>query len=341
MMREYVSRLADLDYDADIAISIATADHFRPFENKKNFLFTMFETPDLPKSYIEGIGKADHIIVPCTWLKGVFRRHTTKPVSVCREGVEVEKFTYKERMAPVYGQKFRFLWVGAPNPRKGYFSVAEICKVIMQNPDVEIYIKTTVPNIDWKDAQRKVKKERKKLLKHPKGEAVIQRVLEGNYWEIGNKVFRKGPHENIIIDTRNLSIEELVELYHSAHAFIMPTTGEGFGLTLAEAMATGLPCIATSYSGTADFFNDDVGYSIRYKMTDIELEHYNLKTQCAVPDTNDLLAKMIFVFRNYGLALRKGRRASERIKNKFTWLKAAQRLVEIINGDNNGAYNKN
>ena len=67
---------------------------------------------------------------------------------------------------------------------------------------------------------------------------------------------------SMVIDQRNISTEELRELYNSAHAFILPTSGEGWGLTLTEAMATGLPCTWTHWSGPVDYADNKTGYPL-------------------------------------------------------------------------------
>ena len=52
MMREHVSKYVRLTGDAPTALTIASADKFRPVQGKFNFLFTMFETEHLPASYV-------------------------------------------------------------------------------------------------------------------------------------------------------------------------------------------------------------------------------------------------------------------------------------------------
>ena len=47
----------------------------------------------------------------------------------------------------------------------------------------------------------------------------------------------------------------LRDLYAAADAFVLPTRGEGWGLPIAEAMAMGLPVIATNWSGPSAYLS--------------------------------------------------------------------------------------
>ena len=48
----------------------------------------------------------------------------------------------------------------------------------------------------------------------------------------------------------------LEPLYTAAEMFVFPSIYEGFGLPVAEAMATGLPVVATSADGVRDVVAD-------------------------------------------------------------------------------------
>lgn len=52
------------------------------------------------------------------------------------------------------------------------------------------------------------------------------------------------------------SDEDVLALYNSASAFVMPSTKEGFGIVFAEAAATGLPVIGGNKDGSVDALAD-------------------------------------------------------------------------------------
>ena len=330
MMRRHIQKYVELDdkCESEICLQIVPADKFVPVFGKFNVIFTMWEFLDLPDSYIEGINKADLIIVPCSFCKDLFKKYTDKPVEVCWEGVDPEIYRYHERKPTV---PFRFLWVGAPNPRKGYNLILESVKIIEQLGNVEMYIKTTVPRMNWIQTLVNVWKKRHEIFSSKARRMSFWRMLARIPTpQIADKVTRYGKHKNIIFDTRKLPLADLLELYNSAHCFILPSYGEGWGLTLCEAMATGAPCIATSHTGTADFFDEKVGYVIAHDIRTQEMGNYKLTTSGYAPDTRSMLDQMFTVIRDYPKALKKGRAASKRVLQDFTWDRSAQRMTEIL-----------
>ena len=329
-MMDYGARYIDYDDDAPVALHIVSADYFRPIPGKINILFSMWEFLDLPPSYIKAIEQADAIIVPSTFCQTVFKQYTSKPVYICFEGVDEKQFVYHQRQKPL-ADKFRFLWVGAPNPRKGYPIILETIKVFEQHKGIEIYLKTTVPEINYWTMIRNFFKNWRSILHDGKKWVSLGRMLTRMPRpSLSNSVKVMGRHKNVIFDTRLLSKTDLVKLYNSAHCFVLPSLGEGWGLTLIEAMATGCPCVAPMHTGIADFFDWNTGYIIKCETRDFNLENYNVKTKGFVPDTLDCAEQMIHVFSNYKEALRKGRRASEKVRSLFTWDRSARRLAQIL-----------
>ena len=61
-----------------------------------------------------------------------------------------------------------------------------------------------------------------------------------------------------------------------------PSFGEGFGLTMAEAMATGCPVIYTPWSAMTDLADESCGYPVRYT-----LMRHDLAARACNKDTQD------------------------------------------------------
>jgi glycosyltransferase involved in cell wall biosynthesis len=335
MLKKYAGKYFDYDDNAKVAFHIVSADHFKPIEGKKNILLTMWEFDELPKTYIEAIQKADALIVPSSYCKEVFQRHYHKPISVCWEGIEPEMYPYKERSIPRNGEKLRILWLGAPNPRKGYQVVQGLIQAFQKVKDVEIYIKTTIKKTTWRYALSYFLRNWKRIcIEDGKPISLKRMLLKVPTPSLYNTVKVYGDNKTVIFDTRKLPYEQMKDLYHSAHIFVFPSFGEGWGLPLCEAMATGCPCIGVDYTGCRDFFDTSVGYNLKHKIFLDKLKNYgNLEVGVRVPDVSDLLTKIIYVAQHYSEALKKAKKASERIHSKFTWEKSGKRLYEIIRGE--------
>ena len=68
---------------------------------------------------------------------------------------------------------------------------------------------------------------------------------------------------------RALDLEMMAELMHAAEIYASPHCSEGFGLTIAEAMAMGKTVVATDYGGSGDFLSADCGFPVRYQLAPI------------------------------------------------------------------------
>ncbi len=343
MMKKYGARYFKYDENADIALTITSGDLFQPVPGKFNILFTMWEAPEVPKSYIGAMQFADLILAPSRFCRDLFLPITNKPVEVCQEGIESDIFPFHRRKFPVFSkhEKFNILWVGTLNPRKGYHAIMEIAKLIEAVPKLQLYIKITaqkelvVPEYLKLDLRCLDRMRQSSLAEWFK---IIGHTERFYVPEIAGKIQVFGKHKNIIFDARKLSFNKLAQIYNSTHVFLMPHRGEGWCLPLAEAMATGCPCVATGVSGCMDFFDETVGFPVKYKIKEKKVPYFHIKRKVFVPDTKDLIGNLWNVYDNYQSALEKGKQASARMHTEFTWKKSARRLYEIIKKAQDGCY---
>jgi glycosyltransferase involved in cell wall biosynthesis len=76
-------------------------------------------------------------------------------------------------------------------------------------------------------------------------------------------------------------------LIRDADCYVSLHHAEGFGLTIAEAMAYGKPVIATGYSGNMEFTNANNALLVRYAVNDVaHHDDFYGPVRWAIPDVN-------------------------------------------------------
>jgi hypothetical protein len=118
--------------------------------------------------------------------------------------------------------------------------------------------------------------------------------------------------EDIHIVDRSLSAEELNGLMAACDCYVSLHRAEGFGLTMAEAMAIGKPVIATGYSGNVDFMNGENSYLVDFTIGRVgpDCEIYPPEGQWAEPSIEHAAELMGRVCRGPEEARTKGKTAS-------------------------------
>src|SRR5436305_469366 len=113
-----------------------------------------------------------------------------------------------------------------------------------------------------------------------------------------------------VID-RSLTGDEKDALMAACDCYVSLHRSEGFGLTLAEAMAMGKPLIGTGYSGNVDFMNEDNSFLVDYEMTLVGpgCEIYPPEAEWAEPSVGHAAELMRRVYERPDVAARIGARA--------------------------------
>lgn len=295
----------ELDDRAPIAVHLCHPTNFKPLPGKKNILATMFEMAPVPDEFPEGFKKADAIIVPSKFCYELFRPLTDKRIKICKLGFDPFYYTFEPRHWTPMEKPFRWLWVGAPNPRKGWpalinawawliaFSRRERLRFSWDDPSfIELYMKTSL------------------------------QATQG-------QIIQHEDYPNVTLDSRRYeATEDLAALYHSAHAFVLPTQGEGYGLSAQEAIATGLPVVTSGYGAQTEFLKNDAYYHT-YTFETLK-DKYGIPLRAACPDVASLAKCMLHVVANYEEALYKAASGALRIHRKYTWEHAARQLIIAI-----------
>ncbi len=122
-----------------------------------------------------------------------------------------------------------------------------------------------------------------------------------------------------VID-RSLSGSELNGLMAGCDCYVSLHRSEGFGLTMAEAMAIGKPVIGTGYSGNLDFMNSQNSYLVEYELSRVgpDCEIYPPEGTWAQPSVEHAAQLMRQVVERPQEAAATGARAREDIARELS-----------------------
>ncbi|OLF18343.1 FkbM family methyltransferase [Actinophytocola xanthii] len=123
-----------------------------------------------------------------------------------------------------------------------------------------------------------------------------------------------------------LSGEEVAKLFETADAYVSLHRSEGFGLTVAEAMAHGLPVVATDYGGTAEFLTAETGWPVPYRLVDVGPgnEPYPRDAHWAEPDIDAAAAALREIAADPVAALRRAAAGRQHVLTSRPATRAAE-----------------
>jgi hypothetical protein len=116
---------------------------------------------------------------------------------------------------------------------------------------------------------------------------------------------------NIVIRDGYVSSDDYFSMLDSCDCYVSLHRSEGFGLTVAEAMALGKPVISTAYSSTLEFANESNSFLVPAQLTEVG-EHappYPPGSHWAEPDVAAAAQQMVRVYTDPDAAAAVGARA--------------------------------
>jgi glycosyltransferase involved in cell wall biosynthesis len=291
---------------------------FRRFDGARALVQILpWEYGTLPRSWIDGLraGGGDEIWTPTEYCRTMFLEAGIAPerVVVVPNGIDPDVFSPDRPVEPypvAARRSFAFLYVGGVLPRKGVDVLLEAYgRAFARGDDVTLVLKLFGTRTFYQ---------------LPDGGASLREFARAP----------RAPHLVVIDD--EIGTEDLVRIYRSCDAFVFPYRSEGFGLPMLEAMACGVPVIATAGGAADAFLDDDVAYRIPSERRPLSgvLRGEELAGEgwWLEPDADALAATMRHVVAHRDEARAKGMRGAERARRDWTWDRAAAVAAERLRG---------
>jgi glycosyltransferase involved in cell wall biosynthesis len=301
---------AEPDPEADFAVCIGPLDQTHRVLGRYRIAFHAWETTVLPTHHRHVLADFDEIWTPSRWGREVVIANGFQAdrVHVVPEGVDTALFAPNAAATDAVGggAPFRFLCVGKWEERKGIAGLVKCFRSTFDQAEAELVLHVHnpyLPGFTIEDALSRVD------------------VAPGSLPPVtpSPPVSRGG----------------MAALYRQCDAFVLPTRAEGWGLPILEAMASGLPVIATHYSAPVDYLDATNGYPLNVAaMTPVyDPFFYSVGEwlgDWAEPDWNHLRQRLRQVFEAQGEARAKGRKARQDVERLWSWEKAAEAAVHRL-----------
>jgi GT2 family glycosyltransferase len=266
--------------------------------------FTMMETTGIPEDWVNQANQMDEVWVPSHFNQQTFRDSgVRRPIYVIPLGVDPNYF-HPAIAARKPGDRFVFLSVFEWLERKA----------------PEVLLRAYTEEFSRADDVVLVLK----VYNHDQRVNVQQQVA-------ALRLKQNAPPIAILLN-QDIAAHQMGSLYRSADCFVLPTRGEGWGMPILEAMACGLPVIATDWSAQTEFFHAGVGYPLRIKglVPALTKKAYYAGFRWADPDLEHLRYLMRYVYEHSDEARAVGQRAALEAASRWTWSHAVDRILERL-----------
>lgn len=268
------------------------------WKGQKVCLLTMWESTRLPEGFRDALDNFDVVMVPSMQNVELFSQYHPN-VKYVPLGVDPDVWQYRERTTP--DRYFRYL-IGGRGARKG----------------TDLAVKAFREVRTWWESNGRPAPEPRLLMKNPRAE---------EFWRSDG---------SIEMISGRISQAEEVELYASAHCYLQPSRGEGFGLQPLQAIAQGCPTILTNAHGHGAFAN--LGWGLGTTLSQSDYFIYGDAGLWWEPDLDELIENMKWIYENYGNAELMARDCSRRALFEFTWENTTKAFLDAIGRENLTPY---
>lgn len=236
-----VRRLARRTGPYDTVIVHTPAHHLPKFRepNRRNIGVVAWETERVPRNWHAPLAAMDELWVPSTFCEQAFTRATRTKVHVIPHPIPSFEYQGPRDLPGVDPNVFLFTAIFEWSDRKNPFGLlAAFRDAFSGMKDVALFLKIGT-----------------------RFGAVPSRVLRD---------LRKRCRDvNVIACLEDVSESTMRRIFARSDALVSLHRAEGFGLTLAEAMAASVPVVATGYSGNLDFMDETCAYLVPHRLVPV------------------------------------------------------------------------
>lgn len=284
----------------------------------------MYEFTKVPSPWLQHKDDVDEIWVPCRFVYWVFEHagFPSEKLQIIPEPIDVFQYdpavvspivlprdlskdwnqASNYALEPSTAMHFNFFSVFKWEDRKGWdILLRAYCGAFSRSSNVSLYLSTYIYG-----AARDASLVLEKIRTYVENDINIS-------WDVV-------PHIHVI--SEQLTEADMVQMYASVDAFVMPTKGEGWGLPAVQAMSMALPTIVTNWSGIVDFASGDNSFLI--PLSDVEelplASPYGFETGklWGVPNALKLRETMLQVATDPAEAYRRGAKARRDVVAQFS-----------------------
>jgi len=290
-----------------VAVVYGQGDVFRRNRGRYRIGYTMLEVDGFPAEWVRQANEMDEVWVPTEFnAEGLRRTGLKRPVHVMPLAVDTDHFHPGIRAHPNPTGDFVFLSNFEWGERKAPELLLKVFNQTFRRSEPVVLVCKVI--------------NRNGAVSVPREVAALGLSASG-----GRIAF---------LSNRDYPYHELGSLYRSADAYVSAGRGEGWDMPLMEAMACGLPTIATDWGAHTEFVHAGISYPLRARGTvpAQALCPYYDGFSWADPDPEHLSALFRHVYENRAEVSEVGRRAAAEVQAKWTWADAARRIVARLDG---------
>jgi GT2 family glycosyltransferase len=288
-----------------VSVVYGQGDIFHRNKGRRRIGYTMLEVDGFPGEWVRQANEMDEVWVPSGFNRdGFLASGLRKPVHVMPLGVDIDHFNPGIR--------------GVNNPAGDFVFLA---------------------NLEWVERKRAdmILKVFNQTFRRSEPVALVCKVINVNgATHVGRQIealgLSAGGGRVAFLHNKEFPYHQLGALYRSADCYVSAGRGEGWDMPLMEAMACGLPSIATDWGAHTEFVHGGISYPLRVRglaAADARVPYYK-GFRWADPDPEHLAHLFRHVEEHREEAAAKGARAAAEMAARWTWDHAARRIAERL-----------